>query len=79
MFLPLFLVVRGMHMHGALRYRFIDERQILTGSDDGTVRLWDMRKLSTGPIKVFTGNDGWVKNVEYCYGRMCLLGAWLVR
>jgi WD40 repeat protein len=50
------------------RYSFIDERQFLTGSDDNTVRLWDMRKLGAGPAKVFFGHSTWVKNVEYCYG-----------
>jgi WD40 repeat protein len=50
------------------RCSFIDERQFLTGSDDNTVRLWDMRKLGAGPAKVFFGHSTWVKNVECCYG-----------
>jgi len=59
---------------------FITEHQFLTGSDDCTMRHWDMRYLThththahgthsqhfSTPVCVYEGHNGWVKNI-YTY------------
>lgn len=37
---------------------------IATGSDDHSIRLWDIRRLTT-PTAVLSRHTGWVKNIEY--------------
>lgn len=46
---------------------FLDEFAFATGSDDKTIRLWDIRQCSVGKglISVLKGHKGWVKNVEF--------------
>ena len=43
---------------------FLDTKTFVTGSDDKTIRIWDLRKLN-GPIHVLKGHKGWVKNTEF--------------
>lgn len=43
---------------------FLDHFIFATGSDDKTVRLWDIRNMSAN-IAVLCGHKGWVKNVEF--------------
>ena len=46
---------------------FIDSFTFATGSDDETIRLWDIRKFrsSVDCLGVLRGHEGWVKNIEY--------------
>ncbi|XP_011406219.1 PREDICTED: DDB1- and CUL4-associated factor 10-like [Amphimedon queenslandica] len=46
---------------------FLDSFMFTTGSDDETIRLWDIRKFrsSVDCIGVLRGHQGWVKNIEY--------------
>jgi WD40 repeat protein len=37
---------------------------LATGSDDGTILVWDCRKLQPQPLKRLVGHIGWVKNAE---------------
>lgn len=37
---------------------------ILVGSEDHSIRLWDIRSKSTEPVKVFKGHSGWVSSVK---------------
>ena len=37
---------------------------IATGSDDGTIRLWDQRKAGSPAWRTLRGHVGWVKNTE---------------
>lgn len=43
---------------------FLNDLNFVTGSDDGTIRLWDLRHLTRKPIGILRGHEGWVKNVE---------------
>lgn len=44
--------------------RFLDNRLFATCSDDTTIALWDLRKLST-KVCTLHGHTSWVKNIEY--------------
>ena len=44
--------------------QFLDHKTFVTGSDDNTIRIWDLRKL-TAPLHILKGHQGWVKNIEY--------------
>ncbi|XP_028843310.1 DDB1- and CUL4-associated factor 10 [Denticeps clupeoides] len=44
--------------------RFLDNRLFATCSDDTTIALWDLRKLS-GKVCSLHGHASWVKNIEY--------------
>ncbi|XP_052007307.1 DDB1- and CUL4-associated factor 10-like isoform X2 [Xyrauchen texanus] len=44
--------------------RFLDNRLFATCSDDTTIALWDLRKLST-KVCALHGHASWVKNIEY--------------
>jgi WD40 repeat protein len=37
---------------------------ILAGSEDHVIRLWDIRSKSTDPVKQFRGHNGWVSTVK---------------
>ena len=43
---------------------FLDHFAFATGSDDRTVRLWDIRKMSSCTATLH-GHKGWVKNAEF--------------
>lgn len=53
---------------------FLDMQNFATGSDDKTIRIWDLRKL-TAPLKVLTGHEGWVKNIGYDKNRELLMSS----
>jgi WD40 repeat protein len=55
--------ISNAHDNCANVAKFINDCHFLTGSDDRTVRLWDMRKV-TSPLRIFLGHQGWVKNIE---------------
>uniref|UniRef100_A0A1A8FZ02 DDB1- and CUL4-associated factor 10 n=1 Tax=Nothobranchius korthausae TaxID=1143690 RepID=A0A1A8FZ02_9TELE len=44
--------------------RFLDNRLFATCSDDTTIALWDLRKLSSKVCSLH-GHASWVKNIEY--------------
>ena len=45
---------------------FLDDYMFVTGSDDGHIKVWDLRKLSaSSSIAVLKGHTGWIKNVEH--------------
>ena len=44
--------------------QFLDQKKFATGSDDNTIRIWDLRKVNA-PLHVLEGHKGWVKNIEY--------------
>lgn len=43
---------------------FLNSHLFVSGSDDKTIKVWDMRTLGS-PVAVLMGHTGWVKNVEY--------------
>lgn len=47
-----------------VRCRFLDNRLFATCSDDTTIALWDLRKLSSKVCSLH-GHASWVKNIEY--------------
>ena len=44
--------------------KFLDSKTFATGSDDKTIRIWDLRRTNE-PLHVLKGHKGWVKNIEY--------------
>lgn len=44
--------------------KFLDDYQFASGSDDNTVKTWDMRYLKY-PTRILNGHSNWVKNIEY--------------
>lgn len=44
----------------ALSYNPNKPRQVLTGNEDGVVRIWDLRRLDKGPLKELHAHDHWV-------------------
>lgn len=68
------MAVPNAHTNCVNVITFLDNFTFATGSDDQSVRLWDLRQCgsassSTGDNKglmyVLYGHKGWVKNVEY--------------
>ena len=57
----------NIHNDPANIITFIDRFTFATGSDDETIKLWDIRKFgqSVDCIGVLRGHKGWVKNIEY--------------
>ena len=43
---------------------FLDSRTFVTGSDDETIRQWDLRNLKS-QVNTLTGHRGWVKSLSY--------------
>ena len=43
---------------------FMDKVRFFTGSDDCTIKLWDLRNMSNS-LNTFVGHTNWVKNLEY--------------
>ena len=43
---------------------FLSPWSFVTGSDDRTLRIWDLRSLTT-PTAILSGHTGWVKNAEH--------------
>ena len=43
-----------------LSYNPNKPRQLLTGSEDGVARIWDVRRLSKGPVKELHAHDHWL-------------------
>ena len=43
---------------------FLNPWTFVSGSDDRTVRIWDLRSLTT-PTAILSGHTGWVKNAEH--------------
>ena len=43
---------------------FLNPWMFATGSDDHSLRLWDIRNLTT-PTTILNKHTGWVKNIEY--------------
>ncbi|KRT86651.1 WD40 domain-containing protein [Oryctes borbonicus] len=44
--------------------RFLDNNTFATCSDDGTIKLWDIRHLKVAS-RTLEGHSNWVKNIEY--------------
>ena len=59
------------HSRCARALTFLDETQLVTGSDDCLIKLWDLRKLSN-PLHTFEGHSKWVMNLEYDFVRQWL-------
>lgn len=43
---------------------FLNQCTFATGSDDKTIRVWDLRKAAV-PLHVLKGHKGWVKNIGF--------------
>ena len=56
--------IADAHNDGVNVITFLDPCLFATGSDDETIRIWDLRKLSNPPVAILRGHKGWVKNVE---------------
>ena len=54
----------GAHEDGVNCATFLAPGRFATGSDDGTVALWDARKVTTA-VKLLRGHSYSVKNIEY--------------
>ena len=46
---------------------FTSDHHLLTGSDDMSVKGWDLRRPDR-PVHTYVGAQGWVKNIELCPG-----------
>ena len=53
---------------------FLDSRTFVTGSDDKTIKLWDLRKSSQS-VAVLRGHSGWVKNIGSDKNTGCLISS----
>ena len=56
--------IANAHEDGVNVISFIDNFLFATGSDDGLIKIWDIRMLSEKSVAVLKGHEGWVKNVE---------------
>ncbi len=56
--------IANAHEDGVNVISFIDTFLFATGSDDGLIKIWDIRMLSEKSVAVLKGHKGWVKNVE---------------
>ena len=56
--------VESKHTDGVNCLTFLDSRLFTTSSDDQTIAIWDIRKLSSR-VSTLTGHTGWVKDVSY--------------
>ena len=56
--------VPNAHDDGVNVVSFFDNFLFATGSDDGLIKIWDIRMLSSKSIAILRGHKGWVKNVE---------------
>lgn len=57
--------LNGLHSHSDCVNvaRFLDEHTLFTGSDDCTVKRWDLRRNAC--VTTMRGHTGWVKNIEF--------------
>ena len=58
------LAIPTAHHDGVNVVTFLDSSVFATGSDDSTVRIWDIRRFADKSLGVLKGHKGWVKNVE---------------
>ena len=59
------------HKNCARVLTFMNDTQLVTGSDDSLIKLWDMRKVSEA-FHTLVGHSNWVMNLEYDSARQWL-------
>ena len=58
------LAIPTAHRDSVNVITFLDSSVFATGSDDSTVRIWDIRRFADKPLGVLKGHKGHVRNVE---------------